>query len=113
VYAQATGYGARGNEEHLKCDHFAVAIIEALAAGCQVYAYALGASKEILARARAGRTFATLDELAALLDGSNTAGLAMQTREVVNREFNDGSFMARLGAALAQPPNHGARSWSN
>ncbi len=86
VYVQATGFGADDIEQSWRCDTFGTNVMVALAAGCQTFAWKLGAGAEIMDAVGAGRTFGGRIELTSMLEACGTEGIERAfRREAVAR----------------------------
>jgi O-antigen biosynthesis protein len=99
VYAHGAGFGVTGERELWRCEHFGITMVEAMAAGCELFAYEVGGGPELIRRIGSGKTYRTVDQLASLLESAECGGTDMQTRERVAREFGDQVFFDRFIAA--------------
>lgn len=101
VYAHATGFGVSASQDHWRCEHFGITIVEALAAGCSTHAYGVGGGPEIARMTGVGTTFLTIEELAHQLEYATLDPVPQLQREKAVKLFGDDAFQARLSAVLA------------
>lgn len=64
VYVSAAGAGVRTPEDHWRCEHFGITVVEAASAGCIPVGYRLGGPAEIISRLGVGGTFSSTKDLA-------------------------------------------------
>lgn len=101
VYADACGFRVRESLEFWKCDGFCVSLVEALVAGCKTICYEVGGGPEITQRVESGATFGSVEELAARLEESEVAGLALAIRQKASAQFSEQQFHERILAAVS------------
>jgi O-antigen biosynthesis protein len=101
VYAHATGFGVSSPDEHWRCEHFGITIVEALAAGCATHSFGVGGGPEIARMTGAGNTFTRIEELAHQFERATLDPVAMSQREKAVTLFGDEAFRARMGTLLS------------
>ena len=94
AYVHATGFGVRADDEGslANTEHFGIALVEAIAAGCQTFAYEVGGPAEIFDILKTGVKYSTLDELTALMESLEVGGLPSDVRHRVVEHFGDVRF---------------------
>jgi O-antigen biosynthesis protein len=100
VYAHATGFGVSSADEHWRCEHFGITIVEALAAGCATHSFGVGGGPEIARLTGAGTTFLSVEELAHQFECATLEPIALSSREKAVKLFGDEAFRARMALLL-------------
>lgn len=98
AYVQATGFGI-GREaisDFAKAEHFGIANVEAVAAGCETFAYQVGGPREIFEKLDSGRRHSSLDELAVLMEQLEVARVFPEVRDRAASEFGEDHFAKDL-----------------
>ncbi len=114
VYWHAAGFGEDEERAPIKAEHFGIATVEAMAAGCVPVVIARGGQPELVTHGVDGFLWQTLDELGAytlrlLQDEELRRTMAASARQSARR-FDHAHFAANLAATLtaAQIPVMGA-----
>ncbi len=97
-YWHFTGWGQKSLE---RVEHLGISIIEAMAAGAVVFAYAAGGPKEIIEDGKNGFLFSSEDELErkftrVLQDQRLENKLRYQAREFAEKNFSKGAFLKKV-----------------
>ena len=100
VYAHATGFGVKNSQEHWRCEHFGITLVEALAAGCSTHAFGVGGGPEIARMTGSGAAFLSVEELAHQFEHATLDPLPRAQREKAVKLFGDDAFSSRLSALL-------------
>ena len=101
LYVQATGYGVTRDEDYHLCEHFGIAVVEAIAAGCKCAAYEVGGPAEILRSLKgAGETFREIDDLVSTMQGSDDNALSTDIRLLADEMFGEDAFTRRMQETL-------------
>jgi len=100
IYAHACGFGVSDPDDHWKCEHFGITLVEALVAGCQIICYEVGGGPEIIARVGSGATFGSIDELTGRLEEIAERRADPSIRRRASELFGDEAFYSRLNSLV-------------
>jgi GT2 family glycosyltransferase/glycosyltransferase involved in cell wall biosynthesis/SAM-dependent methyltransferase len=111
VYWHATGFGNDIEMAPEKAEHFGIAIVEAMSAGCVPVVYASGGPKDLIQHGVTGYLFHTLDELCALTrpilndpnqeDVRRIAASARESAQIYSDSRFGDEIRARVGEILS------------